>query len=42
MSRQGNCYENAMARNFFSILEIECAYRHMLKTFGEANSLIDN
>ena len=30
MSRRGNCYDNAMAENFFSILKTECIYRHML------------
>ena len=42
MSRRGNCYDNAMAENFFSILKTECIYRHHPKTFEEANSLIDN
>ena len=41
MSRKGNPYDNAMAENFFSILKTECIYRHKLKTFGEANDLID-
>lgn len=27
MSRRGNCYDNAMAENFFSILKSECIYR---------------
>ena len=27
MSRRGNCYDNAMAENFFSILKTECIYR---------------
>ena len=26
MSRRGNCYDNAMAENFFSILKTECIY----------------
>lgn len=42
MSRRGNCYENAMAENFFSILKTECIYRHHPTTFDEARRLIDN
>lgn len=41
MSRRGNCYDNAMAENFFSILKTECIYRHKPKTFSEANNMID-
>ena len=41
MSRRGNCYDNAMAENFFSILKTECIYRQKLKTFQQANDLID-
>ena len=41
MSRRGNCYDNAMAENFFSILKTECIYRNKLKTFDEARRLID-
>ena len=41
MSRRGNCYDNAMAENFFSILKTECIYRQKLKTFQQANELID-
>jgi putative transposase len=41
MSRRGNCYDNAMAENFFSILKTECIYRHKLKTFEDARQLID-
>ena len=40
MSRRGNCYDNAMAENFFSILKTECIYRHKLKTFDETRQLI--
>lgn len=42
MSRRGNCYDNAMAENFFSILKTECIYRHKLRTYEEASLLIDN
>ena len=41
MSRRGNCYDNAMAENFFSILKAECIYRHKPKTFSDANNMID-
>jgi transposase InsO family protein len=41
MSRRGNCYDNAMAENFFSILKTECIYRHKPSTFREANDMID-
>ena len=41
MSRRGNCYDNAMAENFFSILKTECIYRAKPQTFNQANRLID-
>lgn len=41
MSRRGNCYDNAMAENFFSILKTECLYRHKPKSLNEARQLID-
>lgn len=44
MSRRGNCYDNAMAENFFSILSIlktECIYRQKIATFQHARELID-
>ena len=41
MSRRGNCYDNAMAENFFSILKTECIYRHTPATFAEARDMID-
>lgn len=31
-----------MAENFFSIIKTECIYRHLLSTFDEAKTLIDN
>lgn len=40
MSRRGNCYDNALAENFFSILKTECIYRHQLKSLDEARQLI--
>lgn len=42
MSRRGNCYDNAMAENFFSILKTECIRRSNLKTISETRSLIHN
>lgn len=42
MSRRGNCYDNAMAENFFSILKTECINRHKIKTLDEARELIDD
>ena len=42
MSRRGNCYDNAMAENFFSILKTESIYRHKPKTLDEARMLIDD
>ena len=41
MSRRGNCYDNAMAENFFSILKTECIYRQKVKSFHQARELID-
>lgn len=41
MSRRGNCYDNAMAENFFSILKTECIYRYKPASLCEANDLID-
>ena len=41
MSRRGNCYDNAMAENFFSILKTECIYRYKPASFDEANEMID-
>ena len=34
-------FANAMAENFFGILKTECIYRQKLKTFQQANDLID-
>ena len=42
MSRHGNCYDNAMAENFFSILKTECIYRQKIRTFQQAKELIDD
>ena len=42
MSRRGNCYDNAMAENFFSILKTECIYRLKPKTLAEARQAIDH
>lgn len=40
MSRRGNCYDNALAENFFGILKSECINRIKPKTFDEARRLI--
>lgn len=42
MSRRGNCYDNAMAENFFSCLKTECIYRQKIYTFQQARELIDD
>lgn len=42
MSRRGNCYDNAMAENFFSCLKTECIYRQKIQTFQHAKELIDD
>ena len=42
MSRQGNCDDNAMAENFFSILKTERIYRQKIKSFRQARDLIDD
>lgn len=42
MSRRGNCYDNAMAENFFSILKTECINRQKIATFRQAEQLIDD
>ena len=41
MSRRGNCHDNALAENFFSILKTECIYRQKIATFKQARELID-
>ncbi len=41
MSRRGNCYDNAMAENFFSILKTECIYRLKPDTMAEAREAIE-
>ena len=40
MSRRGNPYDNALAKNFFSILKTECIYRAKPRTYEEARLLI--
>ena len=42
MSRRGNCLDNAMAENFFSILKSECINRQKIKSFDEAKTLIND
>ena len=42
MSRRGNCYDNAVAENFFGILKAECLRRQKPKTIEQARLLIEN
>jgi len=42
MSRRGNCYDNAVAENFFFILKTECIYRAKLTSFSQAKQIIDD
>ena len=41
MSRRGNCYDNAMAENFFSALKTKRIYRYKQASFKEANEMIN-
>ena len=41
ISRWGNCCDNAMAENFFSILKTEYIYSHLPATLDEARTIID-
>ena len=41
MSRSRNPYDNAMAKNFFSIPKAECIYRYKPVTFTQANEMFD-
>lgn len=41
MSRRGNCYDNAVAENFFSILKTECIRRCKPKTVEHARHLVE-
>ena len=41
MLSKGNPYDNAMTKNFFSILKTKCVYRVNFKTYEEARHLID-
>ncbi|MGL5512981.1 MAG: transposase [Sporomusa sp.] len=42
MSRRGNCYDNAVAENFFGILKTECIYRLKPTSLIEAKERIDD
>ena len=37
ISGRGNCYDNAIAENFFDILKAECIYHQKLKTVQQAS-----
>ncbi len=41
MSRIGNCFDNAMAENFFFILKVEYLYRKKLENLMEARDMIE-
>ncbi len=41
MSRRGNCYDNAPAENFFSILKTECIRRCKPRTVEQARHLVE-
>jgi len=38
MSRQGNCYDNAVMESFWSTLKIECLYRHHFASKADART----
>ena len=40
MSRRGNCFDNAMAENFFSLLKSKCICRQKLQPFDQARQFI--
>jgi len=42
MPRRGNCYDNAMAENFFDILKSEFINRQKIKDFATAKYLIED
>ncbi|MEN6509198.1 MAG: IS3 family transposase [Smithella sp.] len=42
MSRRGNCYDNAMAENFFGIRKAECLRRHKLQSIDYPRQIIDD
>ena len=42
MSRRGNCYDNALAENFFGILKAEFLRQRKQQSIQEAQLLIDN
>ena len=40
MSRQGNCWDNAVAESFFATLKSECVYTRCFATRAEASKTI--
>ena len=40
LSRKGNPYDNALAKNFFSILKTECIYRQKIAAYEQARLVI--
>ena len=42
LSRRGNLYDNALAKNFFSLLKTECISRQKILFFEQVGLLIDD
>ncbi len=40
MSRKGNCWDNAVAENFFKTLKVECFYHYKFTTKEQAELVV--